>query len=423
MDAADASPSPHIDVDEAGRTLADPTAYADESRFHRAAGLLRRDDPVRWVEPEGYAPFWAVTRHADVLEVERRNDVFLNAPRLVLGTAEYDAMRAAGGGTRTIAHMDEPEHRAVRKIGADWFRPRAMRALEPRVRELARRYVDQMAALDGECDFVEHVAVRFPLYVILSLLGLPESDFDRMLALTRELFGADDAERSRGTGAAQRRAVRDDLFALFADLTRARRAHPTDDLASAIANARINGEPLTDRETASYYVIIATAGHDTTSATISGGLHALLTHPDQLRRLQDDPGLMPTAVEEMVRWVTPVKAFMRTAAADVELCGRTIRTGQAVLLSYPSANRDEDVFTDPFRFDVARDPNKHLGFGSGVHYCLGAALARLEVRAFFDELLPRLVHLEPAGPAVATATTFVGALKHLPLRYTLTPQR
>lgn len=405
--------------DEAGRTFADPTAHADGPRFHEAAALLRRDEPVRWVEADGYAPFWAVTRHADVQEVERRNTVFRNAPRLVLGTAEYDAMAAGGGGTRTIAHMDEPEHRAVRAIGAGWFKPKAMRELEHRVRELARRHVDRMAGLGGECDFVEQVAARFPLYVILSLLGLPESEFDRMLALTRELFGVDDTERSRGTSAEQRRAVRQDLFAFFADLTRARRDRPTGDLASAIANARVDGEPLTDRETASYYVIIATAGHDTTSATVAGGLHALIRHPDQLERLRDDPGLMPSAVEEMVRWVSPVKGFMRTATEDAELRDRTIRAGQAVLLSFPSANRDEDVFSDPFRFDVGRDPNRHLGFGSGVHYCLGAALARLEIRAFFEELLPRLQEIEPAGDPVGIATTFVGGLKRLPIRYTL----
>ncbi|MEV5570006.1 cytochrome P450 [Spirillospora sp. NPDC052269] len=409
-----------MDTDEAGRTLADPTAYADEPRFHRAAELLRRDDPVRWVEPDGYAPFWAVTRHADVLEVERRDTVFRNAPRLVLGTAEYDAMRAGGGGARTIAHMDAPEHRAVRAIGADWFKPRAMRALEPRVRELARGHVDRMAGLDGECDFVEHVALRFPLQVILSLLGLPESEFDRMLTLTRELFGADDADRTRGTGAEQRRAVREDLFAFFADLTRSRREHPTGDLASAIANARVDGRPLSDRETASYYVIIATAGHDTTSATIAGGLLALVQHPGQLERLRGDLGLMPSAVEEMVRWVSPVKGFMRTAAEDTELRGRTIRAGQAVFLSYPSANRDEEAFTGPFRFDAGRDPNRHLGFGSGVHYCLGAALARIEIRAFFEELLPRLRKIDLAGEPEGIATTFVGGLKHLPIRCALT---
>ncbi|WP_026414051.1 cytochrome P450 [Actinomadura oligospora] len=408
---------------EAGRALATPSAYADDARLHEALTLLRRESPVHRVEADGYNPFWAITRHADILEVERRNDLFLSAPRPILGTAEFDRMNQArvdqGIALRTLIHMDDPDHRVVRAIGADWFRPKAMRALEPRVRELARRYVDRLADLGGRCDFAREVAVHFPLYVILSLLGLPESDFDRMLKLTQELFGGDDEEMQRGRTPEEKLAVLLDFFAYFQELTAARRAHPTDDLASAIANARVNGEPLNDMDTASYYVIIATAGHDTTSSTIAGGLHALVTHPDQLDRLRGDLSLMPFAVDEMIRWVTPVKEFMRTAATDYALRGVTIRKGDSLLLSYPSANRDEDVFDDPFRFDVGRDPNKHLAFGFGVHYCLGAALARIEVRAFFEELLPRLETLELDGEPTGTATTFVGGLKRLPIRYTL----
>ncbi|MGI5324233.1 cytochrome P450 [Actinomadura nitritigenes] len=412
-----------LSVDEAGRALADPKAYADEARLHEALALLRRESPVRWVDAPDYNPFWAITKHADVLEVERNHEIFLNAPRPLLGTAEFDELnreRAEQGiALRTLIHMDDPDHRVIRAIGADWFRPRAMRALEPRVRELAKRYVDRMVELGGECDFARQVAAHFPLYVILSLLGLPESDFDRMLKLTQELFGGDDDELQRGQTNEEKLQVLLDFFAYFQGLTEERRKHPTDDLASAIANARIDGEPLNDFDTASYYVIIATAGHDTTSATIAGGLRALIERPDQRKRLTDDPGLMPLAVDEMIRWVTPVKEFMRTAARDYDLRGVTIREGDAVLLSYPSANRDEDVFDDPFSFDVGRDPNKHLAFGFGVHYCLGAALARIEVRAFFEELLPRLRSIELAGPAESIATTFVGGLKRLPVRYSL----
>ncbi|KAB2382723.1 cytochrome P450 [Actinomadura montaniterrae] len=412
-----------LSVDEAGRALADPKAYADDARLHEALALLRREAPVRWVEAPDYTPFWAITKHADVLEIERNHEIFLNAPRPLLGTAEFDELnrqRAEQGiALRTLIHMDDPDHRVVRAIGADWFRPRAMRALEPRVKELAKRYVDRMVEFGGECDFARQVAVHFPLYVILSLLGLPESDFDRMLKLTQELFGGDDDELQRGQSNEEKLQVLLDFFAYFQGLTEERRKHPTDDLASAIANARIDGEPLNDFDTASYYVIIATAGHDTTSATIAGGLQALIEHPDQRKRLTENPELMPLAVDEMIRWVTPVKEFMRTATRDYELRGTTIREGDAVLLSYPSANRDEEVFDDPFAFDVGRDPNKHLAFGFGVHYCLGAALARIEVRAFFEELLPRLGSIELAGPAESIATTFVGGLKRLPVRYSL----
>ncbi|POM26529.1 Cytochrome P450-terp [Actinomadura rubteroloni] len=412
-----------LTLEDAGRALADPAVYADDRRLHEALTLLRREDPVHRVEAPGYNPFWAVTRHADIMEVERQHGLFVNAPRPLLATAELDEVnrlrQEQGMSLRTLVHIDDPDHRVLRAIGADWFRPRAMRALESRVRELARRYVDRMAELGGECDFVQQIAVKFPLQVILSLLGLPESDFDRMLRLTQELFGGDDDERQRGTSAEEKLQVLFDFFAYFRELTAARRARPTDDLASTIANARVDGEPLNDLDTASYYVIIATAGHDTTSSTIAGGLHALVENPGELARLRADPGLMPLAVDEMIRWTTPVKEFMRTATDDCELRGVPIRKGDALLLSYPSANRDEDVFADPFRFDVGRDPNKHLAFGFGVHYCLGAALARIEVRAFFEELLPRLGSVELAGEPRGIATTFVGGLKRLPVRYTL----
>jgi len=412
-----------LTVTEAGLALTDPAAYADEARLHEALGLLRREAPVHRVEAVGFAPFWAITRHADIIEIERNHAVFHNAPRPLLQTAEMDALQrqreAEGIVLRTLIHMDDPQHRVIRAIGADWFRPRAMRAMEERVQELARHYVARMSEYGGECDFATQIAAHYPLYVILSLLGLPESDFPRLLTLTQELFGGDDVEFQRGTTPDDLLATLLDFFAYFQDITSKRRATPTDDLASAIANARVDGEFLSDVDIASYYVIIATAGHDTTSSTVSGGLHALVQHPGELARLRDNPSLLPTAVDEMIRWVTPVKEFMRTAAADTHVGGVTVAEGEAVLLSYPSGNRDEEVFTDPFRFDVGRDPNKHLAFGFGVHYCLGAALARMETRALFAELLPCLESIELAGPAEWTATTFVGGLKHLPIRYSL----
>jgi cytochrome P450 len=412
-----------LTVTDAGLALTDPAAYADEDRLHEALGLLRREDPVHWVEAAGYEPFWGVTRHADIMEIERDNALFLNAPRPLLATAVMDAQarqrEADGMGLRTLIHIDDPQHKVVRAIGADWFRPRAMCALEERVGQLARRYVDRMAELGGECDFAAQIAVHYPLYVVLSLLGLPESDFPRLLKLTQELFGGGDEELRRGDTPEELLQTLLDFFAYFQELTTARRAIPTGDLASAIANARVDGEYLSDFDTLSYYVIIATAGHDTTSSTIAGGLHALIQHPAELDRLRDNPALLPTAADEMIRWVTPVKEFMRTAAADTEVGGVPVKEGQALLLSYPSANRDEAVFDEPFRFDVGRDPNRHLAFGFGVHFCLGAALARMETRAFFAELLPRLESIELAGRPEWTATTFVGGLKHLPIRYRL----
>jgi cytochrome P450 len=240
-----------------------------------------------------------------------------------------------------------------------------------------------------------------------------------MLKLTQELFGSDDSEFRRGSSSEDQLPALLDMFQYFNAVTASRREHPTEDLASAIANARIDGEPLSDIDTVSYYLIVATAGHDTTSATISGGLHALIENPDQLHRLGENLDVMPLATEEMIRWVTPVKEFMRTATEDTTVRGVPIAAGESVLLSYVSGNRDEDVFEDPFRFDVGRDPNKHLAFGYGVHFCLGAALARMEVNSFFTELLPRLKSIELTGAAEFVATTFVGGLKHLPVRYQL----
>jgi cytochrome P450 len=212
-----------------------------------------------------------------------------------------------------------------------------------------------------------------------------------------------------------------DFFAYFTALTAQRQANPTDDLASVIANATVDGQPLGAMEQISMYVITATAGHDTTASSMAGGLHALVEHPDQLRRLQEDPSLLTTAADEMIRWTTPVKHFMRNATVPYTLRGHEFRPGDAVMLSYPSANRDEEVFDDPFRFDVGRTPNKQLAFGFGVHYCLGHLLARMELRALFRELIPRLRSIELDGDPAWMQTLFVGGLKRLPIRYELAP--
>ncbi|MCV7421596.1 cytochrome P450 [Mycobacterium yunnanensis] len=410
--------------DDPTKVLADPTAYADDERLHAALAELRANNPVAWVDHGRYRPFWAITKHADIMAIERDNDLFLSEPRPLLATAAADDMAKeqleAGIGLRTLIHMDDPHHRKVRQIGADWFRPKAMRDLKVRVDELAKRYVDEMADIGPECDFVTDIAVDFPLYVIMSLLGLPESDFGRMHSLTQEMFGGDDDEYKRDGGSLEDQfAVLLDFFDYFSKLTASRRDQPTGDLASAIANGRVDGEQLSDVDTASYYVIVASAGHDTTKDAISGGMRALIDNPGELERLRADPGLMPTAVEEMIRWSTPVKEFMRTAARDTTVRGVDIAAGESVYLAYVSGNRDEEVFTDPFRFDVGRDPNKHVSFGYGVHFCLGAALARMEMNSLFTELIPRLESVELAGPPELSATTFVGGLKHLPIRYSM----
>jgi cytochrome P450 len=407
-------------MDDAAKVLADPTAYADDARLHAALTHLRANNPVAWVDSPPYRPFWAITKHADIMAIERDNELFLSEPRPLLATAEADdvlkAQMQAGMGLRTLIHMDDPHHRKVRAIGADWFRPKAMRALKVRVDELAKRYVDKMRDIGPECDFVTEIAVNFPLYVIMSLLGLPEEDFPRMHMLTQEMFGGDDEEFQRGKSPEDMLAVLADFFNYFAELTASRRAEPTEDLASAIANGRVDGEPLSDMDTASYYVIVASAGHDTTKDAISGGLHALIQNPGELERLRNDPGLMGTAVEEMIRWSTPVKEFMRTAAEDTEVRGVRIAKGESVYLAYVSGNRDEEVFDDPFRFDVGRDPNKHVAFGYGVHFCLGAALARMEGEVALRALFERHPHLAPAGTPTRRPTRILRGYASLPVR-------
>jgi cytochrome P450 len=403
-----------------GRIFVDASAYADFDGWHRVATTIRGTTPIRRVEVPGYQPFWAVTRLADVMEVERNPEVFTNEPASVLTP---DRMRrdldpdSPPAPVKTLINMDGDEHKAHRGLVNEWFKPGSVRRLTDQVEGLARRYVDAMASKEPECDFAQEIAVHYPLHVILSILGLPESDYPRMLQLTQELFGAEDPEFQRDESTTQLDVIMD-FFSYFSGITAQRRAAPGDDLASVFATATLNGEPLNDFSTFGFYLIIATAGHDTTSNAVAGGLLALLEHPHELAKLQADPSLIDAATDELIRWVSPVKHFMRTAQQDYDLAGTKIAKGDWVLLSYQSANRDEAVFDDPFRFDVTRpDASKHLAFGFGRHYCLGAHLAKLEVKALFAELIPRLESIELAGTPSFMHSTLVSGPTHLPVRY------
>lgn len=421
---ADPTTRPPLTVELAARAFATPSAYADEDYFHAATALLRREEPFPRVEVEGYPPFWAVTRHADVYEISTHHQAWRNQPRSVLLPLVLEAQQTKLVDVQSLVNIDDPKHRKIREVTADWFKPRTLARLEQRIASLATKAVDRMVELDGSCDFATDIAMPMPLEVILSLLGLPDSDYPRMLKLTQEVFGNADPELARDGGAA------DDAYAqalfefagYFSELVALRKATPTDDLASVIANALVDGRPMELLDQLSYYIIIATAGHDTTSATIAGGVRALVEHPDQLTRLQRHPELIPKAVEEIIRWVTPVKSFLRNAAAPYDVGGHHFEPGDAVLLSYWSANRDEAVFDDPMRFDVGREPNRHLAFGFGAHYCLGAVLARMEIRALLTELLPRLRSVSLAGTPQLSESVFVSGLKHLPLSYEVAPR-
>jgi cytochrome P450 len=412
--------------------LVNPVVFGDEAEIHGLLKGLRQDDPVHWTAPDGFRPFWAITKHADILEIEKLNDQFHNEPRSVLMSMEAEKNLAAMWGgpdpktgrvspLRTLIDMDGADHRAYRGLTQAWFMPPNLKKLEARVNELARRYVDRMMELGPECDFTKAVAVYYPLHVIMSIMGVPESDEPLMLKLTQELFGGGDPDMRRSDRDGDTNVI-SDFFMYFNKITEERRARPGEDLASVIANGQIMGAPLGPLETASYYIIVATAGHDTTSSSIAGGLQALIENPDQMKKLKDNPELLNTAIDEIIRWVTPVQHFMRTNMDDTyTLRGRKIEKGHQVMLYYLSGNRDEEVWQDAFKFRVDRENNRHVSFGYGVHVCLGQHLAKMEARAFFKELLSRLDSIEMTGPAKRVQSTFVTGLKTLPVRYKIRP--
>lgn len=400
------------------RDLVKPATFADDNYFHQIAMHMRENDPLPYLETETHRPFWVCTKHADVIEVERQNQLFLNTQNSVLISKEIEAQRAAAGpGLRTLINMDEPDHKQFRDLTKDWFMPANLKAVEARVQDLAKAAVDRMFELGDELDFVQDVAIWYPLRVIMMILGVPEEDEARMLKLTQELFGADDPDMQRGESTQEEReAVLMDFFQYFSKMTADRRANPGDDVATVIANAEINGAQIGDLEAISYYVIVATAGHDTTSSSTAGGLHALLQHPDEFRKVQDNPDVIPFAVDEAIRWVTPVKHFMRYATEDYELRGKTIKAGDALMMLYASANRDEDVFDEPFKFIADRRPNRHVAFGHGAHHCLGNLLAKMEMKHLYQELFSRVKNIELAGETRLVHSTFVSGLKTLPIR-------
>jgi cytochrome P450 len=415
---------------EVAETIIDPKAYADGKRVDEAFTWLRKEAPLDVAQPAGFYPFWVVTRHADILEIERQNDLFHNGdrPTTLTNIQGEQTVRAIMGGSphliRSLVQMDNPDHFAYRKLTQGWFLPQNLRKLEDRIREIARGFIERMAAKGDRCDFATDVAFLYPLHVIMEVMGVPEADEPRMLKLTQELFGSADPELNR-TGAevdtaaalAALQEVVADFTAYFNAITEDRRAHPREDLCSVIANGKVNGLPLGALEAMGYYIIAATAGHDTTSNTTAGGLWALAENPGQFAKLKANPALIPSFLEESIRWVTPVKHFMRSATADAEVAGQKIAKGDWLMLSYPSGNRDEAVFNEPFKFDIERTPNKHVAFGYGAHVCLGQHLGRMEMRILWEELLPRLESFELDGTPKLSEANFVCGPKSVPIRF------
>lgn len=408
--------------------LVDPFAYAD-GRIYDTYAWLRKNAPLAVAELPGFDPFWVVTRHADILDVSKRNDEFHSGDRqTTLTTQEADRkVREMMGGSphllRTLVQMDAPEHPKFRMITQGWFAPPNVKKREDAIRKIARASVRKMLDTGGKCDFVNEVALHYPLHVIMEIMGVPEEDEPRMLKLTQELFGAADPELARKPGEQTIEEGRldfgviTDFFNYFGAIVNDRKAHPTDDLATVVANAKIDGAPISDFDAMSYYIIVATAGHDTTSSSTAGALWALAENPDQFRLVKENPSLIPGLVEESIRWTTPVKTFMRSATRDAEVNGTVIPNGDWMMLCYASGNRDEAVFDEPNKFRIDRSPNKHLAFGYGAHLCLGQHLAKLEMRILWEELLPHIKSVELDGDPKMSATVFVNGPKTLPVKF------
>jgi len=412
--------------DPRGEIFVNAERWTDMTAWHETAAELRRGAPVLEVVAEGWEPFRAVTTHPDVFEISRRSvDVFRNtehsapAPDLV-----YQMLDLTGFPyPKTLVHMHGKEHQDHRKVTNDWFKPAAVQQWQPTIDRIADQFADRLLDLGGECDFAQDIAAPYTLHVIMGIFGVPESDERLMLELTQGLFGSADPEYI-GEFSEPIDLLSNSLqkfSAYFDQLTEDRRRTPTDDLATVIANGTVDGMPLADAARLWYYIIVATAGHDTTSYGMSGGLEALLRHPDQLAEVWADPALVPPAVEEMLRWVSPVRAFFRYPTDDYELpSGHVLPKDEAVLTSYPSANRDEHVFAHSMEFDIHRaDVENLLTFGLGAHFCLGAQVARREIRTMLAKVRERVATIELAGEPQWTASTFVSGVKHLPIRYTL----
>ena len=408
--------------------LINASAYGQNGVPHELWTHLRKESPVYWYAQRGHTPFWAITKHEDIMEVSSQPDIFSNEAGgiIVLNEAQIQSFIEGGSGSplaqmKTIITMDPPEHRSYRKVASGYFTPRGVTNLDEIVKSSAAAIFDELPD-EGEVDFIETIAQKHPLRVLATILGINEEQEERLFVITQELFGGEDPDMQRQ--GEDREAARKELgmefYMLFDEIIKDRRACPRDDLATMLANAELSdGCPLGQLETLGYYLIVFTAGHDTTRNALSGAISAFLDHPDQFERLRQDPSLSKSAVDEIVRWTTPVNYMKRQAVQDYELRGQKIKAGEELALFYCSANRDEDVFEDPFTFDIGRSPNRHLGFGWAEHYCLGAHLAKASMKALTEEMVRRIDWMEPNGERTFISSNFVVGLKTLPVKYKL----
>jgi cytochrome P450 len=391
---------------------------------HEAFRLLREHDPVHWQpEPAPNHGFWAITKYHDVETViddpatysSERGGVILEE----MAPDELDARKS-------MMETDPPRHTRMRKIASPLFTPRSMREYEGYCRDIARDVLDKALA-KGEFDFVLDVAKELPIRVLVRILGVPDEDTDRLIEWGDTMIGNTDPEYTQfvidrdDTSDYRLMPFRSpaaaDMMNYGHEMAEIRRDDPQNDLVTKLVHAEVEGDRLSTRDFDNFFVLLVVAGNETTRNGISHGMQALMDNPDQMRLLQDDPSLIPSAVEEMLRWGSPTIMFRRTATRDTELRGVRIAEGDKVVVWFASADYDEEVFADPFRFDVRRSPNRHFAFGAGgPHFCLGAPLARLEMRVMFEELLPRIVAVESAGEVSRLRSNFINGIKHMPIR-------
>ena len=397
--------------------LIDPDTYQRGGAPHDQFAWLRRNDPVHWHADGGdpsWPGFWAVTRHADIGHISRHPEIFSSSRRLVLFAetpeSEIDMQRLM------MLNMDPPQHTRQRGFVNRGFTPRMIGRLAKHVREICDTLIDEVAPR-GEADFVTDIAAPLPLQVICELVGAPPEDRDWIFDLSNKLVGYDDPEFRHSPEEGMQAAG--EMYAYADELAARRRAQPADDIVTRLLQPNDAGEVLSSSEFDLFFLLLAVAGNETTRNAASGGMLALFQHPDQWRRLLADRDLIPTAAEEIVRWVSPVNLFRRTATCDTEIGSRAIAEGDKVVVFYASANRDEDVFTGPQQFDVGRDPNPHVGFGGGgPHFCLGRHLAALELRVLLAALAERMPDIELDGEASRLRSNFLNGIKHMPVRFT-----
>lgn len=419
MTTASLTTSPRV-VGDRWADLTDPDVYLSGVP-HATFERLRREDPVSWWEERDDSGFWSITRYQDIVDLNRDFTTFTSRQGIRLEEMDDEEMAAR----RTLMELDPPEHTRLRRQVQGGFTRRTVASYEEAIRLLARAVLDE-ALPKGRFDFVTDVARQLPMRMLGRLLGLPEADLDWLVDKGDAMIGntdpeftdhpvdLSDTEEFRLLPFRSPAAI--DLFRYAEQVAADRRANPRDDVVTRLLAPTVDGEPLTDLEFKNFFALMVAAGNDTTRYSLAGGLLALLDHPDQIARLQEDPSLMGSAVEEMLRYTTVTMHFRRTATRDVEVHGRRIRDGDKVVLWWISGDFDEERFPDPYSFDISREPNEHLAFGrGGPHRCLGEWLARVEIRVTLEELLPRLGDLHVAGPIDRLRSNFISGIKHLPI--------